>query len=743
MRSLVLLLLTAVTALAEVPTPLWSRGYSVIPTPQTVKLEAGDVALNTGWTLTEATPAGIAAESLVRDFAGFHGISLRKTVGARQIVLKVAAGTVKTTPVDPELAAQAYRLTIADNRIEITGNAAAGLFYGVQTLIQLPRRDSAGRLWLPKGSIEDWPRLQLRFLHWDTKHHQNRMETMKRYIDWTARFKANMIGFELEDKFEYPSNPEIGAPGAYTTKELQEITDYALARHIQLVPEIQSPAHMAYVLKHPKFAHLKADGSNYQSALCDPRTYDLIFSMYDDIIKANKGVKYFFVSTDEVYYAGIEATCRPYTPENRSLAWVEFVKRARKHLAKQGRRILVWDEYPLLAQHVEQIPPDVIGGVMGEADYLPTANRIGMRHLAYVSMQGAEYLFPSHLGGETASRRGSENGYAQGRLRDAYDSIRNGRHWQNKPIGTFGAAWDDSGLHDETFWLGWSAVANWGWNPGPGAASPAQHAAEFMRVYYGPNSERMIEVYRALQRQSRAWERTWETITSKVRGPGYGNSYAKGVGTRREDITLAAPPLPQLPDLSLTPSVATKYGRFIEEAQARAVENDELMHAIETNLGRADRNQYNLEVFLSLTDFIGHHWRLLGAMSHAEQQMVAARSAARAGKHELAVGHLVGAYTAIDRARQEGERTFADLTQVWEKARYPKGRAVSGRQFVHVLDDVKDHFADRTVDLGYMAAPERQIGLAQWTAALQRVIEDYAKAHNVPVKGIGPARLEE
>src|SRR5690606_17331857 len=143
----------------------------------------------------------------------------------------------------------------------------AGLLYGVQTLVQLIKANERGELKVPVSEIDDWPRLKLRFLHWDTKHHQDRMPTIKSYIDWAVRFKANMIGFELEDKFSYPSNPEIGAPGAFTPAELQEIVDYGLERHLQVVPVVQSPAHMAYVLKHPRFAHLKADGNNYQSDL--------------------------------------------------------------------------------------------------------------------------------------------------------------------------------------------------------------------------------------------------------------------------------------------------------------------------------------------------------------------------------------------------------------------------------------------------------------------------------------------
>lgn len=736
MRTLVFLLLSCGLLSADTVTPLWSRGYSVIPSPRSVKLEAADVVLDSSWSLVDKSSAPIAARSLTTDFSSFHGISLKRVAGTKTIQLAVTPGAVKTGA-DAELDAQGYRLTITPTRIEVTGNAPAGLFYGVQTLIQLPKRDSTGRLTLPKGVIEDWPKLQLRFLHWDTKHHRNRMETMKQYLDWAARFKANMIGFELEDKFAYPSNPEIGAPDALTTAELQELVNYGLERHIQVVPEIQAPAHLAYVLKHPKFAHLRADGNNYMSALCDPRTYDLIFSMYDDVIKATKGVKYLFASTDEVYYAGIEGTCRPYNEENRSLAWIEFVKRAREHLAKQGRRMLIWDEYPLLAKHSDQMPPDVIAGVVGEPEYIPAYKRLGVRSLAYVSMQGAEHLFPSSLTGE-GGRRGSAG---QGRLQGAFDSILNGKHWQANAIGVFGAAWDDSGLHEETFWIGWSAVANWGWNPG--VASPQQHAAEFMRIYYGPRTDGMIDIYRAMERQSRAWTRTWDQVPSKMRGSGYGNSYGKGVGTERRDLTLSAPGLPQLPDLSFRPVAGPKYARFVQDAHELSVDGDELVQRLYENIGRVDRNQYNLEVFLALAEFMNHHWRLLTAMQGAERAMEAAQAAAKNNNAEMAVGRLVGAYTSVERVRREGERLFANLTTTFEKSRYPKGQTVNGKKFFHVLDDTKDHFADRTVDLSYMMVPERQIGLDQWLKSLRGTLEEYAKQHGVPVRGIGPARLEE
>ena len=74
-----------------------------------------------------------------------------------------------------------------------------------------------------------------------------------------AFFKANAISFEMEDKYEYPRHPVIGAPRAYTRAEMAELTRYALERYIQIIPNVQAPAHMTFVLKHPEFAHLRSE----------------------------------------------------------------------------------------------------------------------------------------------------------------------------------------------------------------------------------------------------------------------------------------------------------------------------------------------------------------------------------------------------------------------------------------------------------------------------------------------------
>lgn len=711
---------------AATPGPLWLNGYSVVPSPRSVRLAGGEVRLDETWSLDMGGAAAghIAAERLRSEFAFAAGAA------TKTLRLRIAKGAVATHAADG-IDRQAYRLDIAKDLIEIVANGDPGLLYGAETLIQLARRDSSGRRAIPLGTIEDWPGRELRFLHWDTKHHQDRIETLKRYLDWCARLKVNMIGFELEDKFEYPSNPSIGAPGAFTTAQLQEIVDYGLKRHIQVVPVVQSPAHMAYVLKHPQYAHLKADGNNYQSDLCDERTYQLIFSMYDDVIRATKGVDYFFVSTDEVYYAGIGSRCQaPYTPENRSLAWARFAARARDHLAKHGCRMLAWVEYPLLAGHLKQIPADVIDGVVGDAEYVPIEMSRGMRQLSYTSMQGSELLFPNHLSFEGGA----------GHLERAREAISNGAASRMNPIGVFGAAWDDSGLHSETFWLGWSAVAQWGWNPA--GASVEQHTAEFMRLYYGPEARDMVEIYRGLQRQARGWEESWDRVISKARGKGYGNSYGKGLGVERYDLTLS-PPVPRLPDQKLVGTFRQQYGRLIEQARARLEENGRLVESITANFGRVERNQYNLEVLLALANFMGHHWRLIAGLAEAEEMLEKAQATALKDHAGDAVGHMLAAYDSVSKLDREGRETFRELTVVFEKSRYAKGRSVGGRAFLHVLDDTKDHWADRRADLSYMRAPEESLGLSGWRKNLLAQIETYAKLNKVAVKGLEQKRLEE
>jgi hexosaminidase len=104
---------------------------------------------------------------------------------------------------------------------------------------------------------------------------------------------------------------------------------------------------------------------------------------------------------------------------------------------------------------------------------------------------------------------------------------------------------------------------------------------------------------------------------------------------------------------------------------------------------------------------------------------------------------MLAAHDRVQALEREGRQVFSELTLVFEKSRFPKGRSVGGRAYLHILDDTKDHWADRRPDLSYMFAPEESMGLPQWRQRLLDQIETYAKLHNVPLKALLERRLEQ
>jgi hypothetical protein len=459
--------------------------------------------------------------------------------------------------------------------------------------------------------------------------------------------------------------------------------------------------------------------------MCDERTYDLIFAMYDDVIKATRGVQYLHASTDEVYYAGICARCgKPYNPENRSLKWVEFAQRAHDFLKSRNRSMLAWVEYPVFPAHIGLLPPDLINGVMpDDPEQLEAERKRGILDLIYTPIQGEERFFPDYLPAPGDAE------LPDGRLGSVFRTLSAGTG-QTRPIGVYGAAWDDSGLHSETFWLGWVTVAQYGWSPG--MPSLGQHVAEFMHVYYGPRVTGMVEIYRSLQEQARFYDRSWDRVVSRVRGEGYGNSHGKGIGTTRFDQTLPPPALPSLPRLDFTGVYVGRYAQLADEAQSMATKNVFLDHQLNENILRADRNSYSLEVFLSIAQLLGHHDRLIAGMRGIEEVLAAARRAAAENDARAALEMLVSARNRAEGIFAERHSMFEQLTATWAKSRFAKGRAVDGRKFYHVLDDTKDHWADRRPDLTYMIAPEESIGLEDWTKRLESLAQAYARNNNLP-----------
>lgn len=714
---------------------LRSNGYSLIPAPQETKLTNLDIRVNQSWKITLSTGATeIAMKRLINGARELLGLDFTGT-GKGEIILEISKDVIKKK-MDKELADQGYCIEISPNRVKIIGNGKTGLYYGVQSLLQLLRPSYKGSYTLPEGVITDWPDLQLRMSHWDTKHHQDRMETLKRYLDQSAYFKINAIAFEIEDKYEYPSHPVIGAPGAFTKAEMQELSAYALERYIQIIPVIQSPAHMAYVLKHEEFAHLRADGMNYQVCMCNEEAMQLIFDMYQDIIDATPGMDYFYVSTDELYYAGTCGKCKSeYNDINRSQAWVDFSNRAYKWLKARGRHMMAWVEYPLLQQDITKLPSGLIGPIRAKEpkEWIDKLKQAGVKQFAYSSMQGNEFLFPNYFQTKFQDRQ------TRGHLEDASKTVPKTLLNEADLIGTFAAAWDDAGLHNETFWLGWATVTQYAWSIGkPGLE---QSTADFMDAFYGYNSPDMTETYILLQEGARFYGGLWDRVISKERGPGYGASRGKGFGVDRFDLTLDLPPLPSHSDVVMFPKFRNKYSQKIKEASILLKRSEKLIILLQNALTRVDRNRYNIEVLLSLAYLERYTMNVVLDMARLEDMLIQASSAG--SNYARVVSQLVEAHKFAGEILEKEKEVWTLFTRVWEKSQFPKCRSVDGKEFVHVFDDVKDHFADRRLGLEYMLAPFERMDLQKWKNQLGTIIYNFAKAKKIPIKGAEIIRLED
>ena len=98
---------------------------------------------------------------------------------------------------------------------------------------------------------------------------------------------------------------------------------------------------------------------------------------------------------------------------------------------------------------------------------------------------------------------------------------------------------------------------------------------------------------------------------------------------------------------------------------------------------------------------------------------------------QLALDMLVAARSRAADILAERKSVFEQLTVTWEKSRYPKGRKVDGKKFYHVLDDTKDHWADRRPDLTYMIAPEESIRLEDWMKQIESLAQSFSRNNNL------------
>ncbi|MEA1997017.1 MAG: hypothetical protein U9N45_05235, partial [Gemmatimonadota bacterium] len=175
-----------------------------------------------------------------------------------------------------------------------------------------------------------------------------------------------------------------------------------------------------------------------------------------------------------------------------------------------------------------------------------------------------------------------------------------------------------------------------------------------------------------------------------------------------------------------------------DEARVKKPEIDLAVLKLQGMLGRHPvRNRYNLEVLLSLAYFERHFVKMMLGLEEVESLCVRASEAFSERDARRATGHLAAAHSLVKNILAERAGMWEKLKSVWERSRFEKGRSVDGREFVHVLDDLKDHFADRRPGLEYMLAPYERMDLQGWNRKLADFIRSIASSHGLEAPRLG------
>lgn len=258
-----------------------------------------------------------------------------------------------------ELGDQAYRLSVKPDGVVIAAASESGLFYGVQTLIQIAK--ATGRSW-PCLSITDWPALPVRGLMQDISRMKvARLETLEKMVKTLAHYKYNHFQLHTEHTFDFPRHPEIGANASpITPAEIVHLDRVCREHHIELVPNLQSLGHQRTMLSKPTYTHLAETLWNWSLATSREESFELLDELYGDLLPAFTS-RWFNVNADEPWDYGRGQSAAMTERDGIGNVFLHHIKRLRKLAANYDRKIMIWAD--VLKDHPEladSLPKDIL-----------------------------------------------------------------------------------------------------------------------------------------------------------------------------------------------------------------------------------------------------------------------------------------------------------------------------------------------------------------------------------------------
>lgn len=281
-----------------------------------------------------------------------------------------------------------YSIKITRDTIKIGARGDAGMFYGLQSFLQLlPTKIEKGNAKIPAVEILDQPRFKYRGMHLDVARHFMPVSFVKKYIDLMAQYKFNQFhwhltedqGWRIEIK-KYPKLTEIGSKrseshqgrytttfrgdgipveGFYTQEEIKEVVKYAKARHINIIPEIELPGHASAALAaYPQFGckadykyEVKKTWGIFKEVFCPTdETFQFLEDVLAETIALFPDSPYIHIGADEVlkdHWKESEFVQELKKRENlkdEHEVQSYFVRRIEKFINSKGKIMIGWDE---------------------------------------------------------------------------------------------------------------------------------------------------------------------------------------------------------------------------------------------------------------------------------------------------------------------------------------------------------------------------------------------------------------
>lgn len=353
---------------------------NIIPRPNSITRTEGEFTLTTATKIVASDKAGKRIAVMLNDLlwrnSGFKLKITKKAQKENAIVL-----TLGTMP-NPE----GYSLTVEPKFIRIAGGER-GMFYGLQTLMQLIPTDAKEVAKVPAVEITDEPRFPYRGMHLDVSRHFMPIEFVKKYIDLMAQYKFNYFHWHLTDDQgwrieikKYPKLTEIGSKrkesvkeknlqpyigdgvpveGFYTQKQIKDVVAYARARQITVIPEIELPGHSSAALAaYPELGckenyeyKVQTTWGIFKEVYCPTeKTFKFLEDVLTETIALFPDSPYVHIGGDEVLKdhwkesPAVKELMQRENLKDEHEVQSYFIRRMEKFINSKGKKIIGWDE---------------------------------------------------------------------------------------------------------------------------------------------------------------------------------------------------------------------------------------------------------------------------------------------------------------------------------------------------------------------------------------------------------------